>query len=272
MKQGFEVLQHGSSGVSMDESERLALRESLISYMKENPLRNPALGKRSFLSIGYFNSILVASIVVIFAFGGISYAAERSLPGDMLYPFKRSVNENVRGFFAFSNVSKAEFEVNLASRRLDEAQKLQSESKLSGPIATDLSTNLAAHVANFEKQVKSLNSTHDKHVADVESNLQSSFDAHSGIVPILLPGSLFSGTSVSASSSTDSASSTIITATSTSFVSHHTWHGKNHSATTTESVSETIHTENSSGNGRASSNINESIHSESHSNINIDLR
>lgn len=221
MKRELEMLQNHSSGSGLEDAERQALRDSLMSYMDRNPAKAPvALKARGIHSFGYVNTMLAVALVAVFAFGSVSYAAERAVPGDALYPMKRGVNEKVRGFFAVTDRSKAELEVSLASRRLDEAEKLQSESKLNGDVAAQLSTDLSAHVANIKAQEQHLSTMHDdQDAADTETKLQSSLNAHAAVIPALMAGRadiLFAATSTKDTQDEDSHGHKDIVATSTS--------------------------------------------------------
>lgn len=83
--------------------------------------------------------------LVIAVSGGVSVAAETSVPGDMLYSVKTSVNEQVRGMIATSAEAEAEWEVRLAERRLEEAAKLDARGDLAPGIATKLNAEFATH-------------------------------------------------------------------------------------------------------------------------------
>ena len=61
----------------------------------------------------------IASLfILIFVGASTSYAAEMALPGDILYPVKAVVNENVVSALAFSEEAKANRSATLALRRL----------------------------------------------------------------------------------------------------------------------------------------------------------
>jgi hypothetical protein len=67
--------------------------------------------------------VVVALIVLSMLGGGTVYAAQSSLPGELLYPVKTGV-EDVRIFFAGSSAAKAELNLQFAQTRLEEMNKL----------------------------------------------------------------------------------------------------------------------------------------------------
>ena len=59
----------------------------------------------------------IAILIFILATGGVTFAAESALPGDILYPVKIQVNENVaRVIKSASPAAKAEFEVRMVDQ------------------------------------------------------------------------------------------------------------------------------------------------------------
>lgn len=97
---------------------------------------------------------LVAVMLVIF--GGISSAAENSLPGESLYQVKTSVNENILGLFAFTPQSKAQLHVQLAVRRLEEVQDLAASGKLDDGAKADVEQKLDQHLADLKDSLLAL--------------------------------------------------------------------------------------------------------------------
>ena len=69
-------------------------------------------------------AVAIALIMALFLAGGGTVAASsNSLPGDVLYPVKTSV-ERVRAFFTFGAEAKADYYMELADRRLREMELL----------------------------------------------------------------------------------------------------------------------------------------------------
>lgn len=125
----------------------------------------------------------IAILLVILMGGGVSVAAQNSLPGDSLYDVKLGVNERVAGWLAVSNEAEAMLAAKLAGARLREAEKLT--------VRSELDTETRANIeANFERQADKVNvliaefeAREDfKAAAEVSSNLETSLRAHAEIL------------------------------------------------------------------------------------------
>jgi len=108
--------------------------------------------------------------------------AEGSLPGDVLYPIKVGVNENVRGAIAVSAKSEAELEARLAGRRLEEAEKLATKEDLSVEITTEIEDNFNAHADRTMARIETLAETDARAAADIASNFETSLLAHERVL------------------------------------------------------------------------------------------
>jgi Domain of unknown function (DUF5667) len=117
--------------VELDSRYKQAAKARLLQQIRTAKPEKP----RSFINIfnlghpSRFVWVRVATIVAV-AFvllavlgGGTVYAAQDSLPGELLYPVKMGV-EDVRLFFAGSSAAKAELNLQFAQTRLEEMNKL----------------------------------------------------------------------------------------------------------------------------------------------------
>lgn len=112
-------------------AEKAEMRSVLVRHAKTHPVSNEVLVARglpsTFFNINNFRNKKGISILVIGGLlmsGSVSLAAENTVPGDVLFPVKVRVNENVRGAVAITSKAKAEWEVRLVERRLEEVEKL----------------------------------------------------------------------------------------------------------------------------------------------------
>lgn len=129
MKKGIKNIKN----ISLSSEEKEGMFTRLDLYMKENPMKDivahPSVWYNIFGQVGqvkgYRYVYSIAGLVVfIFTGVGVTNAAERSLPGDVLYPVKINVNEKVKSAVAFTPKSKAKVEEGKVIRRLDEAKAL----------------------------------------------------------------------------------------------------------------------------------------------------
>ncbi len=84
----------------------------------------------------------IAILLAVFITLGTSFAAQGALPGDVLYPVKTGVNENIRGAFAIGANAEAKLQTDLLEERLEETQTLHAE----GNISTETEAQLAASI------------------------------------------------------------------------------------------------------------------------------
>lgn len=88
--------------------------------------------------------------LLFFISGGASVAAEYSLPGDLLYPVKVHVTEEVRSVLMFSDESKAGWELERANRREEERTTLETEGRLNAETEAALEAQIEVHTTAAE--------------------------------------------------------------------------------------------------------------------------
>lgn len=155
MKNNFEkLIKKAALQEGLSAAEREKMRYVLTEYIAFKPITATAepvsryqrllhampLYLRRPLSVS-----LAGVIVVVLASGGIAYAAEGTLPGDILYPVKVSVVEPIQTALAFSPTAQAQVHIALAERRVDEASTLANEGKLSSTTEVALAANFSAN-------------------------------------------------------------------------------------------------------------------------------
>lgn len=152
MNDRLQKLTHDLKSVHLTAEEKRAGRERLLEFMA---VRNDETARHS-EKLPFLGAILTfltprpmpvfAALLVIFlSGGGVSYAANASLPGELLYPVKISVNEEVRSLLTFSEEAKLAFEIQRAEQRLEEAEELERSGELQDDRAKLLSDYIARH-------------------------------------------------------------------------------------------------------------------------------
>ena len=135
----------------LTEAEREKMRALLREYATMKPVRESvaALTARpAFLDawVAYVRRpigiIVAAVLILVLSSGSVAYAAEGTLPGDILYPIKVNVIEPVQLALAVSPEAKAALQMTFAGYRIDEAAVLANDGKLG-------TTTEAALAANF---------------------------------------------------------------------------------------------------------------------------
>lgn len=85
---------------------------------------------------------LLATVLVLGG-GGTAVAAQNAVPGDVLYPVKIGVNENIRSAFAIGANADARLQAELLAERVEEANTLAARGELSGEAAARAESNIA---------------------------------------------------------------------------------------------------------------------------------
>ncbi len=126
------------------------------------------------------------AIIVIIALvlgGGASVAAEQATPGSLLYPVKVNINEGVIGALSFSAKAKADWDVRVTERRLEEAEELSAEGKLDADARAQIEENFQAHADRVHERISDFQARSDfNSAADVTANFVTSLRAHEAIL------------------------------------------------------------------------------------------
>jgi hypothetical protein len=126
-------------------------------------------------------STIIALIVILG--GGASIAAESTVPGEMLYPVKINVNENVRAWVSLSDESKARLDAWRAQRRLSEASELAVENKLDADTRAQIETRLESNVDAFTKRVEEMRADDEVNdAAEVSSDFEATLRAKEAVL------------------------------------------------------------------------------------------
>lgn len=127
--------------------------------------------------------IAIALLVAAALGGGVSVAANSALPGDALWGFKTSVNENIQGALTADTKAKADWDISVLSARLDEASKLAAEGKLDANAQAKLSANFDEHAKDVAAKVAALQADgKTSEAADVATRFQATLASHASAV------------------------------------------------------------------------------------------
>ncbi|MDE1924655.1 MAG: hypothetical protein KGH79_00535 [Patescibacteria group bacterium] len=123
--------------------------------------------------------IAVALAAALVVGGGVSVAAQSALPGQLLYPVKVHVDENVAGAFALSNAARADWDVSLMKTRLDEAEQLAQSGSLGAGAQTDITDNFDAHLYDVGSMITKLKAAGDTaDAASIAAKLKTMLAVH----------------------------------------------------------------------------------------------
>ncbi|MFA6524277.1 MAG: DUF5667 domain-containing protein [Candidatus Paceibacterota bacterium] len=174
--------------IFLTKEEKSSVRNILISYSQKSPFINEKEVKeiRQFSVLSSYSflrnrrlAISVFVIILLVLGGGTSYAAEGSLPGDMLYSIKVNVNEKIVGLKAFTPEAKAKFNTKIIKKRLEEADKLAFNGKLNEVNKEKITKGLEKASKELDEDLSKLIDKKDfKNISDVNSVLKISLDGH----------------------------------------------------------------------------------------------
>lgn len=168
--------------------EKSAMREQLLKFMAAHPPRQnaeapPSMGVLIFMQ-RIFTMRAFAVVLLFFVLtGGIAAASEKSLPGDLLYPVKIHVTEEIREAFAFSPKAKVEVATLRAERRLEEAEILAQKDMLPSDVAATLADDFERHAEKTEQSIGALEASGQTEAADrAKTNFSASLEKHAEIL------------------------------------------------------------------------------------------
>ncbi len=135
-------------------------RAKLVHFMAapEN-VRLAADGRHSIRSIVTTLFIkpmpIVLALVLIFS-GGATLAAENSNPGDLFYPVKVGVTEEIHAALSLSTEAKAKWEARRAERRLEESAELEAEGRLDAETRAEIEERFDMHIQRLREFIDRL--------------------------------------------------------------------------------------------------------------------
>src|SRR3989338_9434184 len=179
--------------------ERNQMRGSLRAFMAVHPAEAPlstrfrdwgnaalAMPARILL-LPHGRFAVLAAVFLISTGMGTSYAAQGALPGDALYAVKININEKVAGALTVGTTERGRFDATLAARRLEEAEVLAAQSKLSPELSSEIQGRISTLAAAFNENVTTLAASEDGATAAVElqSDLEATLSAHAHVIATL---------------------------------------------------------------------------------------
>lgn len=224
----FKKLNTTIASVSMTEDERARVRGALVTEMAKAPLgRFDTLIETTawyFSTINYRRIVAAATTsAFLFTMGGVSYAAEASLPGDKLYVVKTDFNEAVVEFLAVSDKDKAKVQTEFAQKRLEEASQLAAEGRLNQERKDIVSEKLKEHVSAVKEELDQIVGREDfVSAVEVATEFEATVRAHTDVLvalveqpapePVETPDSSEEGTNADGESTNDSGLAMVDTA------------------------------------------------------------
>lgn len=190
MEHIIKKIKKGAKHTRLSAVEKAEMRSVLVRHIKANPVDNSVLSAKGipspFFNINNFRNKKGISILVIGGLlmsGSVSLAAENTVPGDVLFPVKVHVNENVRGTFSVTTKAKAEWEVRLVERRLEEVEKLAVIPDVSIVVQQIAEQNLEHYSERVKNRIARFEEDEDEDGAmETSSKLSDVFNTHERVL------------------------------------------------------------------------------------------
>ncbi|MEK7608789.1 MAG: hypothetical protein AAB495_04380 [Patescibacteria group bacterium] len=173
----LEKLTSTKSHIQMDVSRKSEIRQVLLAQIEMTNRRNERAASR-----GWFFYVLRTALTVFLVASlgaGTSFASERSFPGDTLYPVKIGVVEPVRAFVAIGEEAKALWDVERATRRLEEIEAVEenpffTDSDLRKETIAGLERGFAERASDVRQRLEDIQIDNPVLAADIVSRFEIS--------------------------------------------------------------------------------------------------
>lgn len=170
MSLDFEQLIQSARQVKLSPQAKQQLHNDVALYVADHPVKPRLffwqlrwLEVKEIITLkplaADFKYIALVIILLMMSVGSVSWAAEQSVPGDILYPIKINVNEVALSALTFSSQGKAAVSAWQAARRLSEVEQLAVAGKLDDAKMARLEARFEEHVARFEHKKDQLDDT-----------------------------------------------------------------------------------------------------------------
>ncbi len=181
-----------ATAVILGDQKKDAIHQELLLFMKKNPVSD-VLAPKKWLNFYPFNinngvfktpQVVLAGLLIFLLVGLVTSAsASVALPGDFLYPVKVGFNEKIQEALAFSDQAKLQVHIQLAKTRLQEAEQLSTEGKLSNTSQVQITNSFKSQMGQVSKYLGKLQlGKSDEVTAQVASSLEASLKAHAIII------------------------------------------------------------------------------------------
>jgi hypothetical protein len=185
--------------IALSSRERANMRMYLQAHIRENPPKtyvsnvfvNSYQGLVETLkNIGGSRTVIghpVAALCTLVLCVGIgtSFAADYAVPGQALYSIKTKVNEPILGALATTPSAKADWNAELTTRRLKEAEVLAATNKLLPSAVVDIESGLNSAFEGFSTNIALVSDTDTIAATNAQSELEASLNAHEVVLDAL---------------------------------------------------------------------------------------
>ncbi len=192
MKNFFAKLNDVKQLIRLEPQRKEAIRTRLLHLVEAEPLHEATLvladrraKPRSLFSSLFRNPMPAFAMGAIFVLvgGGTSFAAQGALPGDALYAVKTGFNEKIVTALQFTTEAQANYESELAGRRLEEAAELTAQGTISPETQADIERRFSEHAEQAQADILKIKEQGDIALAaGIASRFEAQLQAHGKIL------------------------------------------------------------------------------------------
>lgn len=189
-------LRENTRNIHINPAEQARIRQQLLVLMERYPLpehsrQGTREGRRFNIPVTQLFSLrpasfatgLLVGVFMVTGGGAMAYAAQDSLPGDILYGVKINVNERVESALAISIEAEGEVVALHAERRLQEAAILVSQGRLTEQLNKNVEDLLEEKIEALDGVIAVLNEKQNYEAAfRLQTILEGKIDAHAEIL------------------------------------------------------------------------------------------
>lgn len=175
--------------IRLTQDEKMSARTNIISHMEKNPIGDSASFLTRISQIfmpTQHRKAFIAIYIIVLVFGGstgTAFAAEASLPGDLLYPIKTNVNEEIRSRLTFGKQSQAEWEAKRIQKRLGEIKELEQKGTLNANQIEKIKARIEKQTEKAKEKIEALKTSGDSENAErIIEKLETSLQEHEKVL------------------------------------------------------------------------------------------
>ncbi|MFH1769901.1 MAG: BsuPI-related putative proteinase inhibitor [Parcubacteria group bacterium] len=124
--------------------------------------------------------IMLAFVIVLTV--GASMAAGSTLPGDALYPWKVSINENVKLALTKGEADRIEYQIEKVSKRFTELTELAFKPMDDLNVIAEANAKAGVQLEETEKAIEELGLTNDEAALDATVKLKAALDTQKAVI------------------------------------------------------------------------------------------
>lgn len=149
-KKGLESLKN----VRMTDAEKARVLKNVLETPVVSPYLQVSTFTHSFFQLVHVRMVTALSLVVAVSFGGMAYASDASLPGEVLYQMKVGLVEPIIDQFNRTAEKKVAWEEEKVERRIQEAEALVEIDKLNDKLTEELERRVEKSSRAFAEAVE----------------------------------------------------------------------------------------------------------------------